>query len=39
MDKSLQELVDISNYYGKSKEFVIGGGGNTSYKDDNHLIC
>lgn len=37
MDKSLQELVDISNYYGKSKEFVIGGGGNTSYKDDNHL--
>ena len=34
---SLKELVDISNKYGKKHEFVIAGGGNTSYKDDKNL--
>ncbi|GHT57014.1 short-chain dehydrogenase [Spirochaetia bacterium] len=30
---SLQELVDISRYYGSNPEYVIAGGGNTSFKD------
>jgi rhamnose utilization protein RhaD (predicted bifunctional aldolase and dehydrogenase) len=33
----LNNLVEISRYYGKNKEYVIAGGGNTSYKDDNFL--
>jgi NAD(P)-dependent dehydrogenase (short-subunit alcohol dehydrogenase family)/rhamnose utilization protein RhaD (predicted bifunctional aldolase and dehydrogenase) len=37
MDKDLEDLIEISRFYGKSKEFVIGGGGNTSYKDDQFL--
>jgi rhamnose utilization protein RhaD (predicted bifunctional aldolase and dehydrogenase) len=34
---SLQELVDISRYYGGNPEYVIAGGGNTSWKDGNAL--
>lgn len=34
---SLSKLVEISNYYGKNHEYVLGGGGNTSYKDDKYL--
>ncbi len=30
----LKDLIDISHFYGKNKDFVIAGGGNTSYKDD-----
>ena len=37
MKPEIQELVDISRFYGQKKEFVIAGGGNTSYKDENHL--
>ena len=37
MKKEISELIEISRFYGKQKEFVIGGGGNTSYKDDKHL--
>lgn len=37
MNNSIQELVDISQFYGKRKEFVIAGGGNTSWKDENYL--
>lgn len=37
MENSLQKLVEISNYYGKNPEYVIAGGGNTSYKDENYL--
>lgn len=33
MKPELTELIDISRYYGKTKEYVIAGGGNTSYKD------
>lgn len=29
----LQELINISRYYGSNKEYVVAGGGNTSYKD------
>ena len=37
MKKSVQELVEISQFYGKQKDYVIAGGGNTSWKDDKHL--
>ncbi|MBA7530286.1 3-phenylpropionate-dihydrodiol/cinnamic acid-dihydrodiol dehydrogenase [subsurface metagenome] len=37
MKKEISELIGISRFFGKQKEFVIGGGGNTSYKDDKHL--
>jgi rhamnose utilization protein RhaD (predicted bifunctional aldolase and dehydrogenase) len=37
MDTRLRSLVEISNYFGKDPEFVIAGGGNTSYKDENYL--
>lgn len=37
MKNEIQELIEISQFYGKQKDFVIAGGGNTSYKDENHI--
>ena len=37
MNKSLADLLDLSHFYGNDKEFVIGGGGNTSWKDEDYL--
>lgn len=37
MENFLGELIEISRYYGSLKAFVIAGGGNTSFKDDQHL--
>lgn len=34
---SLQDLIAISNYYGENPDFVLAGGGNTSYKTDKFL--
>lgn len=34
---ALQQLIEISQFYGKQKDFVIAGGGNTSYKNENHI--
>ena len=34
MKDALSKLVETSHFYGNDKEFVIAGGGNTSYKDD-----
>jgi NAD(P)-dependent dehydrogenase (short-subunit alcohol dehydrogenase family)/rhamnose utilization protein RhaD (predicted bifunctional aldolase and dehydrogenase) len=34
---ALQQLIEISQFYGKQKDYVIAGGGNTSYKDENHI--
>jgi rhamnose utilization protein RhaD (predicted bifunctional aldolase and dehydrogenase)/NAD(P)-dependent dehydrogenase (short-subunit alcohol dehydrogenase family) len=34
MDQQIKELILISRYFGADKNFVIAGGGNTSYKDD-----
>jgi len=34
MNQKLKELIEISRFYGADKNFVIAGGGNTSYKDD-----
>ncbi|HHU63376.1 MAG TPA: SDR family NAD(P)-dependent oxidoreductase [Clostridiales bacterium] len=33
----LKDLVHISNYFGSKPEFVLAGGGNTSYKTAEHL--
>jgi rhamnose utilization protein RhaD (predicted bifunctional aldolase and dehydrogenase) len=37
MEQKIQELIDISRHYGTNKEYVIAGGGNTSYKNDASL--
>jgi rhamnose utilization protein RhaD (predicted bifunctional aldolase and dehydrogenase) len=37
MEQGIKELIDISQFYGKDKEYVIAGGGNTSFKDNNYL--
>lgn len=34
MKPEIRELIEISEYYGSSKDYVIAGGGNTSFKDD-----
>ena len=33
----LDHLVEMSNRYGGNPEYVLAGGGNTSYKDEKHL--
>jgi rhamnose utilization protein RhaD (predicted bifunctional aldolase and dehydrogenase) len=35
--KELQELIKISRYYGANKEYVVAGGGNTSYKNSDKI--
>jgi len=37
MKPEIQELIEVSRFYGKKKDFVIAGGGNTSFKDKNHI--
>ena len=37
MDKYLDKLIEISRFYGNDKEFVIAGGGNTSFKTSDTL--
>lgn len=37
MKKELNDLVDISRYYGSNKDYVTAGGGNTSFKDKNTI--
>ncbi len=37
MKPEIKELIEVSQYYGQKKEYVIAGGGNTSFKDDKHL--
>ena len=37
MKPEINDLIDISKYYGNNKEYVIAGGGNTSFKDE-HTI-
>ena len=34
MKKALEELIDISQFYGNDKDFTIASGGNTSVKND-----
>lgn len=35
--KELQDLVQISRYYGANKDYTLAGGGNTSYKDEKYI--
>jgi rhamnose utilization protein RhaD (predicted bifunctional aldolase and dehydrogenase)/NAD(P)-dependent dehydrogenase (short-subunit alcohol dehydrogenase family) len=35
--EQLDKLVEISRFYGKNKDYVIAGGGNTSYKNDKYI--
>ena len=32
MEQGILDLIEISQFYGKQKDFVLAGGGNTSYK-------
>lgn len=34
---NLQELINISRYFGANPDFILEGGGNTSVKSDHHL--
>jgi NAD(P)-dependent dehydrogenase (short-subunit alcohol dehydrogenase family)/rhamnose utilization protein RhaD (predicted bifunctional aldolase and dehydrogenase) len=34
MKPEIAQLIEISRFYGQNKEYVIAGGGNTSYKDE-----
>ena len=34
MNQEIKELIEISRHYGADKNFVIAGGGNTSFKDE-----
>jgi len=34
MKPEIAQLIEVSRFYGNNKEYVIAGGGNTSYKDD-----
>ncbi len=37
MNKEIKDLIEISRFYGQNKEYVIAGGGNTSYKNKEQL--
>jgi rhamnose utilization protein RhaD (predicted bifunctional aldolase and dehydrogenase) len=37
LEMSLEALVEISRYYGKNPDYVLAGGGNTSWKDGETL--
>ncbi len=37
MKSELKELIEISRFYGGNKDYVIAGGGNTSYKDESRI--
>jgi NAD(P)-dependent dehydrogenase (short-subunit alcohol dehydrogenase family)/rhamnose utilization protein RhaD (predicted bifunctional aldolase and dehydrogenase) len=34
MKPEINELIEISRFYGNNKEYVVAGGGNTSFKDE-----
>jgi NAD(P)-dependent dehydrogenase (short-subunit alcohol dehydrogenase family)/rhamnose utilization protein RhaD (predicted bifunctional aldolase and dehydrogenase) len=34
MKPEIKDLIEISKYYGNNKDYVIAGGGNTSFKDE-----
>lgn len=37
MKPGISELIEISRFYGSNSDYVIAGGGNTSYKDESTL--
>ena len=37
MKPEIQQLIEVSRFYGSRKDFVIAGGGNTSFKDEERI--
>jgi rhamnose utilization protein RhaD (predicted bifunctional aldolase and dehydrogenase) len=37
MKEEIEDIIEVSQYYGKQKDYTLGGGGNTSYKDQDHI--
>lgn len=37
MERNLSDLIEISRFYGRKKDYVIAGGGNTSWKNETEL--
>ncbi|WP_430974360.1 SDR family NAD(P)-dependent oxidoreductase [Sunxiuqinia rutila] len=37
MEQGIKDLIEVSRFYGQQKDYVLAGGGNTSYKNDKHL--
>lgn len=37
MRKEIKDLIEVSRFYGSQKDYTIGGGGNTSFKDKKYL--
>ncbi len=37
MNQGVKDLIEVSRWYGQRKEYVIAGGGNTSFKTEEHL--
>jgi NAD(P)-dependent dehydrogenase (short-subunit alcohol dehydrogenase family)/rhamnose utilization protein RhaD (predicted bifunctional aldolase and dehydrogenase) len=35
--EELKDLIEVSQFYGRQKDYVLAGGGNTSYKNGNYL--
>ena len=37
MEQGIKDLIEVSQFYGKQKDYVLAGGGNTSYKNEQYL--
>ena len=37
MEEKIKELVQISRYFGQNPDYILAGGGNTSYKNDDQI--
>jgi len=37
MEHEIKDLIEVSRWYGQRKEYAIAGGGNTSFKNQDHL--
>jgi rhamnose utilization protein RhaD (predicted bifunctional aldolase and dehydrogenase)/NAD(P)-dependent dehydrogenase (short-subunit alcohol dehydrogenase family) len=37
MEQGIRDLIAVSQFYGKQKDYVLAGGGNTSFKNDQYL--
>ena len=37
MQKEIKDLIEVSQFFGKNKDYTLAGGGNTSYKNDDHI--
>lgn len=37
MEKQVSDLIEISRFYGRKKDYVIAGGGNTSWKNESDI--